>query len=352
MNFRNIAQTIIIVLFTLLSLSLSAQTLAEKKISEYYWGTPMTKVLDDFNNKYDIKFEYDTAVIEGYKFSYTFSGTSADKAVGMLFRVDKGRGNIIGENLKYYIDEDETIHITNESITVVKTNSRHKGNPEKFKFTVSGIVKDKNTGESLPFSSIYIKGTSIGTSSNVDGYFTIFKVPTDTSVLEVSYVGYQKTKYYMSPQDDVSQLVLYLEPDALILDEVEVSGERTDLFVTGEKIGLIKMTPRKIANLPNIGEKDIMRSFQLMPGVSASNEASSGLYVRGGTPDQNLILYDGFTVYHVDHLFGLVHLMPTRLRMFSFIRAVLNQNSEVEFLVLQNLLGRKETRKNLISVQT
>jgi ferric enterobactin receptor len=64
------------------------------------------------------------------------------------------------------------------------------------------------------------------------------------------------------------------------------------------------MTPKKLEQLPNIGERDIMRSFQLMPGVSASNESSSGLYVRGGTPDQNLVLYDGFTVYHVDHLYG------------------------------------------------
>jgi ferric enterobactin receptor len=64
------------------------------------------------------------------------------------------------------------------------------------------------------------------------------------------------------------------------------------------------MTPKKLEMLPSMGEKDILRSFQLMPGVSASNESSSGLYVRGGTPDQNLVLYDGFTVYHVDHLYG------------------------------------------------
>ena len=65
------------------------------------------------------------------------------------------------------------------------------------------------------------------------------------------------------------------------------------------------MSPAKVATLPSLGEKDIFRSFQLLPGISGSNESSAGLYVRGGTPDQNLILYDGFTVYHVDHLFGM-----------------------------------------------
>jgi hypothetical protein len=74
--------------------------------------------------------------------------------------------------------------------------------------------------------------------------------------------------------------------------------------MSGDNLSMIKMSPAKLAELPNVGEKDIMRSFQLMPGIIAANESSSGLYVRGGTPDQNLVLYDGFTVYHVDHLYG------------------------------------------------
>jgi len=71
-----------------------------------------------------------------------------------------------------------------------------------------------------------------------------------------------------------------------------------------ETVGMFMMTPKNIAKLPNVGEKDIFRGFQLMPGISAANQSSSGLYVRGGTPDQNLVLYDGFTVYYVDHLYG------------------------------------------------
>ena len=64
------------------------------------------------------------------------------------------------------------------------------------------------------------------------------------------------------------------------------------------------MSPAALSQLPSYGEKDIFRSLQLLPGISGSNESSSGLFVRGGTPDQNLVLFDGFTVYHVDHLFG------------------------------------------------
>ena len=84
-----------------------------------------------------------------------------------------------------------------------------------------------------------------------------------------------------------------------------VTANRDEIvFVKKAEVSAVKLTPKKLEMLPSLGEKDIMRSFQLMPGISASNESSSGLYVRGGTPDQNLVLYDGFTVYHVDHLYG------------------------------------------------
>jgi hypothetical protein len=88
------------------------------------------------------------------------------------------------------------------------------------------------------------------------------------------------------------------------LDEIVVTGESEGAFQSGQKISMVKMTPANLGALPSIGERDILRAFQLMPGISAANENSAGLYVRGGTPDQSLVLYDGFTVYHVDHLFG------------------------------------------------
>ena len=84
---------------------------------------------------------------------------------------------------------------------------------------------------------------------------------------------------------------------------LNVTGE-IPLLTTGGELGLVRLAPAQIAALPSLGERDIFRTMQLLPGVSGSNETSSGLYVRGGTPDQTLVTYDGFTVYHVDHLFG------------------------------------------------
>lgn len=177
--------------------------------------------------------------------------------------------------------------------------------PEAFNFTLSGIIKDSQTGESLPFASVLIKGTNDGATTNMDGYFTLNEVPSDTSILLINYIGYDDMEFALSPRMSKTNLLIEIEPSSISLDAVEVVAEREELMkINRFDVSTIKMTPKKIAQLPSIGEKDIMRSFQLMPGVSGSNESSSGMYVRGGTPDQNLIVYDGFTIYHVDHLYG------------------------------------------------
>ncbi len=205
---------------------------------------------------------------------------------------------------KYYVDE-----LPNDSLESAEQDEMPQkvyfGPPDTHNFTLTGTVHDQSTGEALPFASVMVKGTILGTSTNADGCFTLIKVPTDTSTLIVQYVGYQKTPVYLTPQTQKKNLTISIRSQSQALKEVKVTARKDDVvFVKKAEVSTITLTPMKVEELPNLGEPDVMRSFQLMPGVSASNESSSGLYVRGGTPDQNLILYDGFTVYHVDHLYG------------------------------------------------
>jgi ferric enterobactin receptor len=205
---------------------------------------------------------------------------------------------------KYYVEDNPDDSSEVNAVSSLPQKS-YFGPPSTRNFTLSGIIHDQSTGETLPFASIQVKGTKYGTITNADGYFTLLKVPDDTSTLVVQYVGYQKTPVYLSPSVPKKNLEINIRPQSQALKEVRISAHKDDVaFVIKEEVGTIKLTPLKIEQLPSIGEKDMMRSFQLMPGISASNESSSGLYVRGGTPDQNLVLYDGFTVYHVDHLYG------------------------------------------------
>ncbi|MFH1120258.1 MAG: TonB-dependent receptor [Bacteroidota bacterium] len=203
----------------------------------------------------------------------------------------------------YYIEEE--VESTDQFAPFDKPRKIYFGKPSAFNFTLSGVIRDKSTGEALPFATIQVRGTSNGTATNADGHFTLMKIPSDTAVLIVQYIGYDRTEVFLTPQTPKKNLTLEVRQSAYNLKAVNIIGKKEDVvLVNRAEVSTIKMTPRKMEQLPGLGEKDIMRSFQLMPGISASNESSSGLYVRGGTPDQNLVIYDGFTVYHVDHLYG------------------------------------------------
>lgn len=169
---------------------------------------------------------------------------------------------------------------------------------------ISGIVKNSETGERLPFANVIIKGTSKGVTTNVDGYFSLLNVTTDSLRLQIQYIGYVPfEKLIAEGKKNITDVVIELS-SGVELNEVTVNANSFKIMNASEGISTVKISPAKLALLPNVGEVDIFRSLQLMPGVSSSNESSSGLFVRGGTPDQNLVLFDGMTVYNVDHFFG------------------------------------------------
>lgn len=277
-----------------------AQEEKETIIDEYFFGTTLQEVITILEEKYNVQIDYKTEEIEGLAFDHLLDGYTPTEVFETIVREVP--------RLSYYQDEYSVFHLGLRKNMVKQTeisNTRYKGNSKQTDIRVSGIIKDAKSNESVPFATVVVVGTINGATSNEDGYFTLFHVPSDTSTLEVSSVGYKNTRLFLSPEMDLTNVLMKAEPSSIDLREVEVVAERDELMRVSEKVSVVTMSPRKIATLPNAGERDIFRSFQLLPGISGSNEGSSGLYVRGGTPDQNLILYDGFTVYHVDHLFGM-----------------------------------------------
>ena len=167
---------------------------------------------------------------------------------------------------------------------------------------ISGIVVEKSSGEALPYATIQIKNTSKGTTTNADGYFSLNISNKNNTNLIISSIGFRSTEYKL----DLTKKFHKIKVESLSeeIGEIKVIGQSKRIMNMSDKISQITISPKNITALPNLGEKDIFRSMQLLPGVSGSNESSSGLYVRGGTPDQNLVLFDGFTIYHVDHFYG------------------------------------------------
>ena len=171
------------------------------------------------------------------------------------------------------------------------------------KTTISGYVLDSNTKEPLIGANVVYKYGKYGVSTNEFGFFSLI-VPTQDSIkIAVSFVGYRTNELTIGVEKRVS---IFLEP-GISLGAVQVFGNSKRDFIRENQTGAIKLQSKQIQKLPNFfGEADIIKVIQMMPGVQSGGEGQTNFYVRGGGPDQNLILLDGMPLYYVSHFGGFI----------------------------------------------
>ena len=170
-------------------------------------------------------------------------------------------------------------------------------------YTVSGYIRDNESGEELIGANVYFQEIRNGTVSNSYGFYSA-TLKQGTYSVYVSFIGYET---YSSEiiLDQNLKLNFQLDPSVNLTDEVVVQSEKSDKNVSSTQMGTVKMPVQQIKMLPVLfGEIDILKTIQLLPGVQSAGEGTAGFYVRGGGPDQNLILLDGANVYNSSHLFG------------------------------------------------
>lgn len=188
------------------------------------------------------------------------------------------------------------------------------------KFTISGYLSDAETGEMLIGANVYDFKSESGTVSNTYGFFSI-TLPSDSVYLSFSYVGYQPQTYALNLTEDV-KLDIALS-SSLELETVEVvASAEGEPIEERTQMSTVTIPIKQIKKLPAfLGETDVLKALQLLPGVQSGGEGQSGLYVRGGSPDQNLILLDGVPVYNASHLFGFFSVFnPDALRDVTLIK--------------------------------
>ena len=171
------------------------------------------------------------------------------------------------------------------------------------KFTISGYAKDSKNGESLIGVTVYKKNSQIGTSTNEYGFYSL-TLPKGIDTVVFSFVGY---KSIFTPVNLTSNQTLSLElsEEGKELEEVIISSERADANIKSMEMSVAKLDIQQIQKMPALlGEVDIIKSIQLLPGVTTVGEGASGFNVRGGNIDQNLVLMDEAPVYNSSHLFG------------------------------------------------
>lgn len=168
--------------------------------------------------------------------------------------------------------------------------------------SIYGLVSDSLSGVSLPGATVYIPSASKGIAADLEGRFDISLKP-GTYEVRFSYAGYNPTILTVSLEEGESK-ALDIGLSNITLQQVEIKAYISD-YTSGTAMGRTRLDMETIKLLPAfLGEVDLLKTIQLLPGVQAAGEGSSGFYVRGGGPDQNLILFDDAVVYNASHLLG------------------------------------------------
>lgn len=168
--------------------------------------------------------------------------------------------------------------------------------------TVRGYVVDAETGEALAAANVFIKGSSAGTTADVRGYFEINVA--DGTELTAAYVGYTPSSFTAESGNKAIEVRLQRSTE---LRDVNVYGSRGNFGVQSSQMSAMTLSAAQIRQVPMVmGEVDVMKSLQKLPGVQSASDGSAGIYVRGGNYDQNLITLDGSTLYNGEHLKGFI----------------------------------------------
>lgn len=170
--------------------------------------------------------------------------------------------------------------------------------------TISGFVLDGKSREGLPGANVILAGTQMGAATDIDGYFVVTGVSPGSYELKISYIGFEPLSQRVTiRRGERLRRDFEIEPRNVELQEIEVTEERVERKVNIQA-SRVKLNLRQMKGVPQIGEADLFRALHALPGVLTETEFSTGLIIRGGNSDQNLILLDGITVYNPSHLGG------------------------------------------------
>ena len=226
---------------------------------------------------------------------------------------------------------------------------------------INGFISDAETGEVLMGANVFLLETGQGMATDRNGYYVLDGINSGDYTFVVSYLGYEEYRENFSfGEADIINRNINLSPIILESEEVVVEGERIKRKVNIHP-GKVNHSPRQIKGFPALAEPDIFRAIQALPGVLTSSEFSTGLIIRGGNTDQNLILLDGITVYNPSHLGGIFsNFIVDAVKDAELIKGGYNAEYGGRLSAVLNVTSREGNRKkfdgsanvSLLSAQT
>jgi len=243
---------------------------------------PLRTAIEKISQLYKIDILFADVLVEKKRVSFELSNLPAEKA---LVRLLKSTSLVFRRR--------------NKNLFVLYNKNQAN------RMDISGRVTDAQSGEVLPFANIRIVGSYRGTTSNAMGRFTLLRVPAKFCTVNIEYIGYASKDTVLEATNLTPNLLINLNQSPLRFSSITVHAKSQEIVRISNDVSQLAISPRGFSNLPVVGDKDIFRSLQLMPGIETGLNGSSGINIQGGASSNNLVLLDGMTLYHIDHAFGL-----------------------------------------------
>jgi hypothetical protein len=276
-------------LYLILSIIFTHQVNSQPLITEKFDNVPLIEVLKTLENKYNLKFAYDNALVQNIQVTASFNATPINEVFNIILNANGL----------------ETVMIDKAWI-IRKSSKKYQSIPKNTRKPIT-TIHDKKTGELLPYAKVKINVNNRTTMANSDGVVVLPSIKDDSVRLKVDYIGFK------SIDVKVAKLDLITNHYTLELDPIDEQNKDTSqnvtlstIFEIGDHIGEIIVNTRNIKSLPQLASQDIMAPLALIPGVDATFETLNNLDVRHSSSDKSLITYDGFNIYNTNHLFGAI----------------------------------------------
>lgn len=277
-----------LICITILPFLLHTNLIPAQTYTITFKNTTVSDALLQTSKQFDIKVAFDSKKLTSVYIDRTVTGSTIDDFMNNLLR--NSGYNFIYKYNRYLIVEKK---VENDK-TIINDCQ------------IIGSVTDSETGEQLPYASVLFIDRHFFTPASENGSFSIRNVSANPAHLMVSYIGYTPVDTTISWTDPMVKCNFRLERKLNVLDSIVVHGNRFEMIDLRNDVDLATtIDPSKLIDLPVLAETDIFRMLQLLPGISYA-ENSSGLTIRGGSSDQNLVLFDGQTLYNLSHYYGVV----------------------------------------------
>ena len=306
-------RTLILVLFlSLTGFSCKAQNIDTIRYTGCTNQLDIIKFFDSLEKDYSIKFYYKEEWFNNDKLTIDYNKVPLKLVLDRIIDARPFIYEVVQGNMVVFLPREDVAIITGNMIgrgTMDDASIIEVGDPNEAgkysKVNVTGIVRDGKTGEPLLGATIQIENTTYGVVSNTNGVFSLEVKPGFYTIL-ASNIGFEKASYKIKAISNGSFEIELFE-ESIQINEVSIYAQRADKNVRSNQMSVLEMDSKMIKQLPSItGEKDIIKSLTMMPGVKSVGEFGSGINVRGGGEDQNLYLVEGAPIFNTSHVLGLL----------------------------------------------